>query len=782
MKINKAVKFLSILLCSSLALGNVMVQPVKAITTDPQSDTTTTPTSNNDDATGVDINNTDTKSDTYTQTVNITFVDQNDNKVVDSNGTPFTLSSDYKVGTEITPSDLASTVSNKLNGGYTLDNGQSPITVTNGDNNYVLKVTAKTYTNVSLVLNDPSNNYNTAINDNSITVGQKSDSLNITENGTNKKYPLADFVFHGYGLANITFRDGTDVPNNIAEGTITITYDLIPELIDSYQSNSHAYVLKAIYSTPLDQTLTIQHVDDKGEAIPNTTDETVTGYKTADVIADPYSLAKVKDIPGYKFANTTKNYVVSDKNIIKLFYTKDDVGYLTVNYKDKTTGKTIYTDHLRGNTGDTVNIQDIATINGFDNYTMSNPNLVGNYKLTTNNENLNIDVEKKAPAHVSLVQSFANNISFTSASDFEYGDETNFDWIKLLDDNLSDVKKFTILETKGEQSDKLEFSQEQLTSMGISSLSELFASGTVIDENLSGSNTEYKVQYAPDKPINVTYQTSDNKDVEKTSLTNDSTDTVDAGTLVETSLPKGYEFVDSDYIYSINAISDDSVELVSLVKKISDSGNSGGSGNNSGNSNNKPGNVTTINESISTHPSSKDIPIYDNNGNATGKTIPTNSDFSTTQKMTLDGKTYYRITDNQWVNADDAYIYYDNPTNVKTFYDSVKKLVTSSNKAISDRMLDHDSDWYTDRYTYINNQKYYRIATNEWVSASDAFEYKLANNVVQPSSNAKLYDDRGTFVKNAPSYSLKTDKVSTINGVQMYRVATNQWLPVTDVK
>jgi len=135
MKINKAVKFLSILLCSSLALGNVMVQPVKAITTDPQSDTTTTPTSNNDDATGVDVNNTDTKNDTDTQTVNITFEDQNNNKVVDSNGTPFTLSSDYKVGTEINPSDLASNVSDDLNGGYTLDSGQSPITVTNGDNN-----------------------------------------------------------------------------------------------------------------------------------------------------------------------------------------------------------------------------------------------------------------------------------------------------------------------------------------------------------------------------------------------------------------------------------------------------------------------------------------------------------------------------------------------------------------------------------------------------------------------------------------------------------------------
>ncbi|WP_338215044.1 SLAP domain-containing protein [Companilactobacillus muriivasis] len=788
MKVNKAARILSILLCSSLALGNVLVQPVKAVTTSLQPDTTTTPAN---DANSVDVDDTDTTDDTDTQTVNITFVDQNNNKVVDSQGTPYTFSKDYEVGTEIDPADLATTISSDLNGGYNLDDNQDSITVADSNNNYVLKVIAKTYDHIMISLRDPNGNYAGVSYSNSATVGQKSDELLFSKDVTYEKIPIKDYVFNGYALSHLSFTGSDKIPNSNSDGTLTLTYDMIPEFEKTYQ-NINYYVLKAIYSVPLDQTITLQHVDDKGTAIPGTTDETLSGYKTGDVIENPYSLAEVKEIPGYTFFKTTSPYVVSGENQIKLIYTKGDINYLTVNYKDEVTGKIIYTDYLRGNSGDTVNIQDIANIQGFDSYRLSNPDSIGDYTLTTNNESINIDVQMKDPFTISIIQSSDSNISLTSKATFEYGSATNNDWVTFLDNNLSNVESFTLIsEFEGEtNSEQLDI--DYVLSLGISDLYEVFNGvlipGTIIndDSDTSGLVAKVEINYRPEtlsnKPINVTYQTTDNKDVERTSLTNDSTDTVDAGNLVKNSLPKGYEFVDSDYIYSINSISDDSVELVSLVKKISDSGNSGGSGNNSGGSNNKPGNVTTINESISTHPGSTDITIYDNNGNATDKTIPANSDFSTTQKMTLNGKTYYRIADNQWINTDDAYIYYDNSTSVKTFSDSAKGLVTSANKAITDRMLGNDSDWYTDRYTYINDQKYYRIATNEWVSANDSFEYKLTNQVVQPSSNAKLYDDRGTFVKNAPSYSLKTDKISTINGVQMYRVATNQWLPATDVK
>jgi len=790
MKINKVAKLLSVLLCSSLALGNVLVQPVKAVTSS-QPTTTTTPTNNNDDANGVDVDDTDTTDDTDTQTVNITFVDQNNNKVVDSQGTPYTFSKNYEVGTEIDPADLAATVSSDLNGGYTLNDGQSSIMVADGDNNYVLKVTAKTYDHIMIALRDPNGNSEGVSYSNSATVGQKSEQLIFNKQVTYDKIPIKDYIFNGYALSYLSFTGFDKIPNSNSDGTLTLTYDMIPAFEKTYQ-NINYYVLKAVYAVPLDQTITLQHVDDKGTAIPGTTDETLSGYKTGDVIENPYSLAEVKEIPGYTFFKTTSPYVVSGENQIKLIYIKGDVNYLTVNYKDKATGKTIYTDYLRGNSGDTVNIQDIANIQGFDSYRLSNPDSIGDYTLTANNESINIDVQMKDPFTISLIQSSDSNISLTSKATFEYGSATNNDWVTFLDNNFSNVESFTVIsEFEGEtNSEQLDI--DYLLSIGFSDLSEVFneliVPGTIINENsdMSGLVAKIEINYRPetinDKPINVTYQTTDNKVVEQTALTNDSTDTVDAGSLVETGLPKGYEFVNSHNLYSINSVSDDSVELVSLVKKISDSGNSGGGGNNAGGSNNKPGNITNINESISTHPGSTDITIYDNNGNATGKTISANSDFSTTQKMTLNGKTYYRIADNQWISTDDAYIYYDNSTSVKTFSDSAKGLVNSANKAISDRMLGNDSDWYTDRYTYINDQKYYRIATNEWVSANDTFEYQLTNQVVQPSSNAKLYDDRGTFVKNAPSYSLKTDKVSTINGVQMYRVATNQWLPVTDVK
>ncbi len=795
MKVNKAARILSILLCSSLALGNVLVQPVKAVTTSLQPDTTTTPAN---DANSVDVDDTDTTDDTDTQTVNITFVDQNNNKVVDSQGTPYTFSKDYEVGTEIDPADLAATVSSDLNGGYTLDDNQDSITVADSNNNYVLKVIAKTYDHITIALRDPNGNGEGVSYSNSATVGQKSEQLIFSKKVTYDKIPIKDYIYNGYALSYLSFTGFDKIPNSNSDGTLTLTYDMIPEFEKTYQ-NINYYVLKAIYSVPLDQTITLQHVDDKGTAIPGTTDETLSGYKTGDVIENPYSLAEVKEIPGYTFFKTTSPYVVSEENQIKLIYTKGDINYLTVNYKDKATGKIIYTDYLRGNSGDTVNIQDIANIQGFDSYRSSNPDSIGDYTLTANNESINIDVQMKDPFTISIIQSSDSNISLTSKATFEYGSATNNDWVTFLDNNLSNVESFTVIsEFEGEtNSEQLDI--DYVLSLGISDLYDVFNGvlipGTIIndDSDTSGLVAKVEINYRPetinDKPINVTYQTTDNKVVENKALTNDSADTVDAGNLVKTGLPKGYEFDDTDNIYSINSVNNDSIELISQVKKISDSGSGGGNnggGNNSGgsnnNNNNKPGDITDITESISTHPGSSDITIFDNNGKDTSKTVSSNTDFSADQKMTLNGKTYYRIADNQWINADDTYTFYASQTSVKTFSDSAKSLVSSNNKAISYRMLGNDSDWYTDRYTYLNGQKYYRIATNEWVSANDTFEYQSANKVVQPTSNAKLYDDRGIFVRNAPTYSLKTDKVSTINGVQMYRVATNQWLPITDVK
>jgi len=91
--------------------------------------------------------------------------------------------------------------------------------------------------------------------------------------------------------------------------------------------------------------------------------------------------------------------------------------------------------------------------------------------------------------------------------------------------------------------------------------------------------------------------------------------------------------------------------------------------------------------------------------------------------MTLDGVEYYRVATDLWAKSENVYVYH--PINSKVLVDKGKfaKLVTSQGKPVTDRELKSNSGWYTDRYTYINNAKYYRVATNEFVSADYVEEY-----------------------------------------------------------
>ena len=56
---------------------------------------------------------------------------------------------------------------------------------------------------------------------------------------------------------------------------------------------------------------------------------------------------------------------------------------------------------------------------------------------------------------------------------------------------------------------------------------------------------------------------------------------------------------------------------------------------------------------------------------------------------------------------------------VTTTSGSYKRLFTLEGKVITNRALSVNSKWYTDQYATVNGEKMYRVATNEWVKASD---------------------------------------------------------------
>lgn len=168
--------------------------------------------------------------------------------------------------------------------------------------------------------------------------------------------------------------------------------------------------------------------------------------------------------------------------------------------------------------------------------------------------------------------------------------------------------------------------------------------------------------------------------------------------------------------------------------------------------------------------------MYDDNGNEINKELPSNSDWHTDLKKTINGTTYYRVATNTWVKDSDVYIYFEQPTYVRTYLDSYKTLVNSQEKEVMNRALQAGSDWYSDRYAYFDGVKYYRVATNEWVKSGDVFEYTAIDNVITTTGN-QIFNELGEDIGSLNAgIALKTDKIATINGDKMYRVATNEWI------
>ena len=134
--------------------------------------------------------------------------------------------------------------------------------------------------------------------------------------------------------------------------------------------------------------------------------------------------------------------------------------------------------------------------------------------------------------------------------------------------------------------------------------------------------------------------------------------------------------------------------------------------------------IQGLEERVGTFYDKPDVQLYDDSGSElTDRKLSPNSDWFTDESMSLNGVKYYRVATNEWTRAKDVYLYYPNSTNVLVNKGTVATLVTAEGKAVTDRALQANSSWFTDRYTYINNAKYYRVSTNEFVSADDVQEY-----------------------------------------------------------
>ena len=186
--------------------------------------------------------------------------------------------------------------------------------------------------------------------------------------------------------------------------------------------------------------------------------------------------------------------------------------------------------------------------------------------------------------------------------------------------------------------------------------------------------------------------------------------------------------LDQNKVFGDNS-SENPITVDAVYTKTSSGGDNGGSGNgnhhnnnnNNNNENNNENNQSSsskeVKQTVST--TTKMVNIYDEKGNQiTNRVLDRDSAWFSDQEYTLDGTQYYRVSTGEYVKASDVYIYTAQDNVVHVQPNSIVYLVDSQGKKITDRALGPSSDWFTDRYTMINGQKYYRVATNEFVNAS----------------------------------------------------------------
>ncbi|MQS98363.1 SLAP domain-containing protein [Companilactobacillus halodurans] len=136
-------------------------------------------------------------------------------------------------------------------------------------------------------------------------------------------------------------------------------------------------------------------------------------------------------------------------------------------------------------------------------------------------------------------------------------------------------------------------------------------------------------------------------------------------------------------------------------------------------------------------------------------------------------------------NSDSNYV--DKEQTVSTYPDRKAVKVYDKNGNLNETVeLAPNTDWYSDQEATINNEKYYRVATNKWIKASDAYVYKSVDKVVKTKDveYESLKNSHGKAVTNRALAGLskwKVDKLTELDGEDYYRVATNEFVKAANV-
>lgn len=148
----------------------------------------------------------------------------------------------------------------------------------------------------------------------------------------------------------------------------------------------------------------------------------------------------------------------------------------------------------------------------------------------------------------------------------------------------------------------------------------------------------------------------------------------------------------------------------------------------------------------------------------------------------INGQLFYLVGYGQWVLASD-YNNVASPTSgvIRTF-DSSTDLVNSYGQPVSEKLMPN-TEWKYSKIVTINGAQYYQVATDEFLPVQNGVKFVSTKGTVKTQTRATLYDSQGKSLGQTLSSGSNwyTDGYATINGEKMYRVATDEWIPASDV-
>lgn len=132
--------------------------------------------------------------------------------------------------------------------------------------------------------------------------------------------------------------------------------------------------------------------------------------------------------------------------------------------------------------------------------------------------------------------------------------------------------------------------------------------------------------------------------------------------------------------------------------------------------------IVRNNSLLTTFSDKSNVILYHINGDKltrSNRLLAPNTDWFSDQQVTIDYVTYLRVATNEWIKATNVYMYESSAQVVRT--KGLTALVDTHGKQVKNRALHGETSWFTDRIVMINGKKYYRVATNELVSANDVY-------------------------------------------------------------